>query len=54
MIQTWIAYNHKNGEFSEAIEPISFKQFLVESGLGNEKCVNVSIAKDRKTLEQNI
>jgi len=51
MVRTWCSYNLVTHEYSEAIEPIHFKQFLFESGLENELCKNVVIADSREDLE---
>lgn len=52
MFKKWASYNFKTHEYAEAIEPIHFNQFIRETGLQGEKCINIMIATSREQLEK--
>lgn len=54
MIKQWVAFNLKTGEIFEAIEPISFKRFLIEAHILTDYAVNYIIGDNMESLQERL
>jgi len=54
MIKEWYAINVKTGESAEAMEPISLKQFLDETGFGSRMVKDFILGPSKENVRKRL